>query len=257
MARSPLFPQSYTHWLSARLPGEVSESLATCDSCAMVAPSGLTRDPGPFKAHLKCCTYFPFVPNFGLGAMLEEHGELARARIRAAAQKGLLLPLGLFASPEQEQLVRKAGKKGFGKREDMLCPFYDKTAMGCSMWKQRPGVCATYFCKSEREEEGLEFWSDVESYLNHFEWTLANATTWRLGFTEDDAENCEAVMLTEEPGPERDWLVRAAWAEWAGREEEFFKLCAQRAREITQEELSELLGDDCLQLEKSLRDRIP
>jgi Fe-S-cluster containining protein len=223
----------------------------------MVKPIGLTRDPGPFKAELKCCTYFPFVPNFGLGAMLKAHGESARVRIRAAAQKGLLLPLGLFASPEQEALVRKAGPKGFGRRRDLLCPFYDTNVNACSMWRERPGVCATYFCKSEREGEGLEFWSDVEGYLNHFEWTLANAAVWSLGFTEDDLEKCEHVMLTEEPGPERDFLVRQAWAEWAGREEEFYLQCLERALQVPPEELSELLGDEALELEVSLRSRTP
>lgn len=255
MSQSLLYPQAYSFWLSKRFPGSVVEKLATCDKCAMVRPQGLTRDPGPFEAHLKCCTYFPFVPNFGLGMMLREGGDAASVRLKAAASQGLLLPLGLFASPERESLAKEAGPDGFGRRADLLCPFFDTVAMGCSVWKNRPGVCATYFCKSDRGEDGLEFWSDVESYLNHFEWTLANAVLWRLGFTEEEAEKCEAVMLTEGPGVERDWLLRSAWAEWSGREAEFLLKCDEQARKIEFDEVSELLGPDALELEESLRER--
>lgn len=251
-----LFPEFYSLWLSERLPGQVRERLANCGACTMVRPEGLTRDPGPFDPHLKCCTYFPFIPNFSLGALLiADTDGSSRLRMRTAAEQGILLPLGLFASPERERLVKEAGADGFGRRPELLCPFFDSASLGCSIWRHRPGTCATYFCKSERGADGLEFWSDVESYLNQFEWTLANAVLWRLGFTDDDIARCEAVLLTEEPGPERDWLIRSAWAEWHGREDEFFRLCAERARAVTADELPELLGDDVLALEDSLRRR--
>lgn len=235
------------------------ETIATCDSCAMVNPKGLTRDPGPFDGTLKCCTYFPFVPNFGLGGMLTDANSGGvpgtKVRIQTAAQKGLLLPLGLFASPEHEQRTKALGTKAFGRKRELLCPFFDTVAQGCSVWRNRPGVCATYFCSSDRGAEGLELWSDVETYLNQFEWTVANEVVWRLGFTEDETQFCEAVMLTEGPGEERDYLVRRAWAEWADKQEEFLIECSRRAAQITPSELSELLGDDLLELEESIRER--
>lgn len=256
-AESPLFPDVYSPWLKSRLPGLIEEPLATCSSCAMVKPEGLTRDPGPFDPGLKCCTYFPFIPNFALGALLKEGGEEARLRLRVAMSQGVLLPLGLFASPEREALAKEAGVEGFGRRADLLCPFFDSAASGCSIWRHRPGVCTTYFCKSARGESGFEFWNDVETYLNLFEWTLANEVLWRLGFTEDDLEICEGVMLTDapdaDPGGEREWMVRSAWAEWSGQEESFLLNCYERALQVSPNELTELLGDETIELEKSLR----
>jgi Fe-S-cluster containining protein len=269
MSQTPLFPESYAPWLAHRLSGSVIETLATCGACAMapennsrlVGPRGqpltVTRDPGPFDAKLKCCTYFPFVPNFGLGAMLRGGAgsglmSVARTRIAAASATGLLLPQGLFASPEREAL---AASGEFGRDPAMLCPFFDSVSLGCSVWRNRPGVCTTYFCASDRGATGLEFWNDVETYLNHFEWTVANEVLFRLGFTNDDLDLAQHAMLTDEPGDERNWLVSRAWMEWSDRREDLLIACADRATEITPTELSALLGDEALELEESLRTR--
>lgn len=257
MSQTPLFPESYTPWLAHRLPGYVIETLATCHACAMAPENGvrltITRDPGPFSSKLKCCTYFPFVPNFGLGAMLQGFGAIARTRLASASSTGLLLPQGLFASPERERL---ASEREFGRDPVLLCPFFDSATLGCSVWRNRPGVCTTYFCSSDRGAAGLEFWSDVESYLNHFEWTLANEVLFRLGFTNDDLDLAQHAMLTDEPGDERSFLVSRAWMEWADRREELLFACADHASKVTRAELDELLGDEALELEESLRARI-
>jgi Fe-S-cluster containining protein len=187
--------------------------------------------------------------------MLQSSKEVARVRLGAAAKSGLLLPQGLFASPEREVIQAKAGPSGFGRKAHLLCPFFDNAKNGCSVWEHRPGVCSSYFCKSEKNEEGLELWADIEAYLNQFEWTLANAVLWRLGFTQDDLGLSEAVMLSESSGPERAWLQKRAWVEWSGRELELYDRCASESYEIKTEELDELLGEDCLSLENSIRER--
>lgn len=187
--------------------------------------------------------------------MLKTHGATARVRLTSAAQQGILLPYGLFAAPEWEKRAKKSGSKGFGRRADLLCPFFDSTHQGCSVWTSRPGVCTTYFCKSERDEEGLEFWADVEAYLNHFEWAMASEILERLDFDPNFREVCEGVMLTEEPGGERDFLVQSAWGSWATRKEEFFALCLTEAEKISSDQLSHLLDPDGLALEESLRER--
>jgi hypothetical protein len=261
MSQTPLFPESYAPWLAHRLPGHVIETLATCDRCAMAPENGarlkITRDPGPFDAKLKCCTYFPFVPNFGLGAMLRtssgSYGAVARTRIATASAAGLLLPQGLFASPEREALA--AGGE-FGRDPQLLCPFFDSFSLGCSVWRNRPGVCTTYFCTSDRGLDGLEFWSHVESYLNHFEWTLANEVLFRLGFTNDDLDLAQHAMLTDEPGPERSYLISRAWMEWSDRREDLLLACADQAALVSSDDLDKLLGDEALELEETLRSQV-
>ena len=254
MNAGPLFPPSYQPWLGTRLPGSRRESLATCDACAMIEPHGQTRDRGPFEPTLKCCTYFPFVPNFSLGAMLKHEPAATRVRLTVAAERGLLLPLGLFASPEQEALANDLGEMAFGREAKLLCPFFDSTANGCSTWAYRPGVCASYFCRSETDQIGFQFWADIETYLNNFEWMLAIAAATHLDFDGDLPERCEAVMLTE-PGQERSWLSQTVWQSWTGREFEYYENCLTVAEKFEQSEIDEWLGSDLLELEASLRAR--
>lgn len=257
VAQSFVFPKSYAPWLAARFQKQVRESLATCASCAMVQPQGLTRDPGPFVAHLKCCTYFPFVPNFSLGSMLQENPGVATLRLKVAAKQGLLLPTGLHASSERQQLATDLAPHGFGRKSELLCPFFDTQSLSCSVWSQRPGVCTSYFCKSDRGADGLKFWSDMEDYLNHFEWVLANEVFRRLGLGEDDREMCKAALSIEEAGEERDYFVRAAWSQWFDRQNEFYLEAQRCAQHITPPDLDALLGSAFLAKEDSLRQRLP
>lgn len=221
----------------------------------MVKPEGLTRDEGPFAGDLKCCTYFPFVPNFGLGSMFKEDSAAIRLRIETAGQQGLLLPVGLYATPERQSAMEKRAQD-FGRKRELLCPFFDTRSLGCSVWKQRPGVCTTYFCKSDKEESGLEFWSDVEDYLNHFEWTLSVEVLDRMGMGQVEMEMCESIMATEAGDPERAHCLRAAWGKWWERKEDFYRGCHDQALKVTPDELSALLGPESLELEQDLRKKL-
>lgn len=247
---SLIYPPLYEHWLKPRLTVSVNEALATCDNCAMVQPSGLTRDPGPFRADLKCCTYFPYVPNFGLGAMIEDDLADSRVRFAAARAQGLFLPTGLHAATEREVLQELAGPQGFGNDERLLCPFHDRGRNRCGVWKNRPGVCATYFCKTTA---GFDYWKAAEEYLNHFEWSLANWTAAKLGVDDDRIEMCKAALSIEEPGEERDYFLRAAWGDDFGREIEFYQAAHQIARQISAHELEGLLGTRGSVLENRLK----
>ncbi len=223
----------------------------------MVHPQGLTRDPGPFAAHLKCCTYFPFIPNFSWGALLKKNSVQVHLRLRSAAQQGLLLPLGLHETPERKQVMKKFGQKEFGRRAELLCPFFDTTSLGCSIWNERPGTCTTYFCKSNGGAEGLKFWRDVETYLSHFEWSLAKEIFFRLGLNEDEMEMCKATVTTEEAGEEQDYFFRAAWGKWFDKKDDFFMLALEQALRLNPAELNTLLGSEYLDLEENIRSRHP
>lgn len=257
MSQIHLYPPSYSIWLADRLYGTLIETQATCNQCAMIHPEGLTRHPGPFKNELKCCTYFPFVPNFSIGAMILEKDPAIEIRLRTAEAQGLLLPLGLFPTPERTSLMKENRYEGFGQKAELLCPFFNSATLGCAAWKQRPGVCTTYFCKSDRGAEGLKFWSQVEEYLNHFEWAMAQEVFSQLGFEENEMEMCKAVMSTEENDEERTYFVQAAWGSWASKKTEFFLAAFEKSQVISTEKIDLLLGEDFLTLEKYLRSQIP
>lgn len=242
---SALFPAAYAPWLTDRLKGSRIETLATCNQCAMVKPHGVTRDKGPFLNHLKCCTYFPYLPNFSLGALTLEKMNLALPR-------GLLLPVGLFPSQSEQNLIDEIGLEGFGRRSELLCPFFDTGANQCSIWENRPGVCNSYFCKSDEGKKGLNFWKEVESYLNHFEWKLACEVFYQMGFTENELAYCQGAMSTETEEDEREYFIQAAWGKWFSKKHEFYQETRKLALEITPEKVGQLLEDEFLSLEKKI-----
>lgn len=228
---TPLYPAGYALWLQSRLVSTSRETLATCETCAMVKPTGLTRDAGPFANDLKCCTYFPFLPNFSIGACLNEELSGFKLRLAAAEKSGLFLPHGLFATPEHESLVRSLGKKSFGIRRELLCPFFDVSGNQCGIWAHRPGVCATYFCKSDRGQEGLDSWQMIEGFLNEFEWLLASEVLRRLDLFARCEKYGEMIMLSEGES-ERQELVRLAWGDWHERKFEFYQQARSTAEQI-------------------------
>jgi Fe-S-cluster containining protein len=242
---SQLFPEGYRYWLEKRLLGSRSESLATCENCAMVKPSGTTRDKGPFLSHLKCCTYFPFIPNFSLG-------DIRSDKIKRAKSNGILLPIGLFPSQNQQDLVIELGSTGFGRRSELLCPFFDSIQNQCSIWEQRPGVCTSYFCKSEKGKKGLHFWSEVEKYLNHFEWKLSCEVIFQMGFTENEIAYCQGAIDLETAEEERKFFVQAAWGKWQSKKIEFYKQSRAIALSISSDEIGEILDPEFLILESRL-----
>lgn len=155
------------------------------------------RDPGPFRADLKCCTYIPFLPNFTLGRLDDGAWE----RVSASVEKGQaeLTPLGL---------IPLVAAENFGQDEAAKCPFLsaDPTAH-CTIWRDRPTVCRSYFCLSSNQA----FWQEQEERGNDLEWLTAHELLWSLGFTDDEVRT---------------------FAEWTGQEREYFRECAKRAGEF-------------------------
>ena len=244
-----IFPSSYALWLAKRLQGHVPETSATCENCAMVKPTGLTRDKGPFKNNLKCCTYFPFIPNFSLG-------EISEAKISQALDRGVLLPVGLFPSAKHQAKVDQLGQKAFGKKPELLCPFFDSPKNQCSIWENRPAVCTTYFCKSDYGQAGLDFWADLEKYLNHFEWQLACEVIFQMGMTTNEISYCQGVVSEETEDDEREVFLQAAWGKWFHRKHEFFVEAREVALGLGASQIDKLLGEDFLLLEKKVTDFI-
>lgn len=244
---SYLFPHSYSSWLSPRLPLAPQETLASCDRCAMVQPRGLTRDPGPFLNNLKCCTYFPYIPNFSLGA-------LSLSQIHQALPRGILLPVGLFPSPQEQLVIETLGGHGFGQKKELLCPYFDSVKNQCSIWNYRPGVCTSYFCKSNYAQSGLDFWSDVEKYLNHFEWKLACQVFYKLGLSENELAYCQSAINPNTEAEELDYFLAAAWGPWKDQKQLFYQKCKLEAEKISSQDLNSILDPEFLELEKKINE---
>ena len=240
-----MIPRSYELWLkSLAMPLAYPE--IDCRACSQ-ADSRVPKE-FRFSRETKCCTYFPFLPNFTLGALLAD--EASAGRVQRALEKGRATPLGLFATPDFEARRIEKGEAGFGRSPDLLCPMFE--AGGCTIWNHRPGVCASYFCRSahalgpESKSDRPNSWRDIEAYLGLFEWTLAHEVLWRCGFTQDE------IRKMEESRRSPRFEAKAAWLEFVGREEEFYRRAAVEARGVGTDEVERLMGKEGVRLRAAI-----
>lgn len=238
-----IFPESYSFWLGNRLPGKISETLVDCQNCSMVQPQGITRDPGPFLANLKCCTYFPYLPNFTIGKLSSEIFSIA-------SNKGILLPVGLYPGIEYQRHSLQQSSTDFGKNKDLLCPFFKDNQ--CSIWQFRPGVCTSYFCKSNKGKQGLQLWSDIENYLNHFEWTLATEVMRRMNLEENELAYCHSAIDPDTEDEERKYFIENAWGKWSTKKMDFYSEALKIAMQVQPKDLDTLLDEEFIVFEKAL-----
>src|SRR5262249_15505916 len=154
-------------------PG-VTETVIECSNCLMCDPQKAAPKK-PYSPKLKCCTYFPFLPNFSIGELLASGDAAVRLRWRQAADRGRVTPAGLLESSESKLRSEILGEEAFGRSTELLCPFFNSASENCTIWNNRPGVCVSFHCRSSYGEAGLEFWSRMNRYLNFFEWSLAKA----------------------------------------------------------------------------------
>jgi len=226
------------------------ERRATCESCAMCKSSDTQPSGSPhgfLNPDTKCCTYHPSLPNFSVGALLEDHRpELAegqrRMRNRIQQQHGVA-PHGVSGAPLYWMKYDRA-REAFGHSPHMLCPFYD--AGRCSIWQWREGTCSTYFCKHDRGEEARVFYTALRDYMAQLGRALALHAMLELGVEPGRAmgkrspHGVTPEELDGAPLPEKEYHAR--WGSYAGREEEFFRHAAAVVRDVSSKQASALGG---------------
>ena len=176
------------------------ETRATCSSCLMASAEWPreARDVGPFESSLKCCTYEPFLPNFSVGRILGS----GSATLEALIADGRLTPLGLIPQNSNSNSGPNLdSNSNFGRDASKRCAFLQEGR--CSIWRDRPSVCRSYFCVSDSGSAGQAQWREAERLGNEAEWTLAHELLWEIGFTPAEVSS-------------------GTFAEWRGREKELF-----------------------------------
>ena len=180
----PLLPQFFHRTIP-------SEDLATCDACAMCRREGEPRLPEAYyyRPDSKCCTFYPSLPNYAVGALLLTQAtslNKGKRRVQALIEQGIgAIPHGLMSHPEYDIKYNKLRDRYFGKLPLLLCPYYDKDQDRCSIWPFRNSVCITYFCMSVRGHFGILFWESVRLYLSHIEEVLSAYALQAMGWPED------------------------------------------------------------------------
>lgn len=227
------------------LKKDVTETKATCDNCLRARDK---RFPYPYDPKLKCCTFFPFLPNYAIGGILKENLPGADVILENIKKRKFTLPLGAFPDLEYQHKFFHKKKTDFGNREDLMCPYYNHKESNCGIWKYRGVVCTTFFCRSDRGETGQTYWTNLNNFLSYVEMALAEECLVQLDFSPRDMSD------------QLDFLNRKEWTKsemnqtsldpkeyklfWNGYTDEkaFYLKCYDLVRKMTKEEFKEILG---------------
>lgn len=236
------------------LQAEVAETKATCGNCNWSA----------YKNHLKCCTYEPYLPNYLVGALLENPAtpestrEILRRKIE---RREFSLPIGLMASVRFQVTFNNRQPQDFGNREDWLCPYYDRQNQNCGIWRNRGAVCTTYYCQSNSGKKGIQFWERFSDYLTYVEMALMEDVLVHMGYSPRQISDCLEYINRQEGSPAEmrsDSLPLAKaqrlWGDFFDKQEQFFRKTYLMVKEFDKKRFREALGEMGADIEESLFD---
>lgn len=171
-----------------------AEPLADCGACPMA---------GTFLADLKCCTYHPALPNYLVGRALERGdagSDAVRQRLQDLEGVG---SLGVRAPRAWAEGYQRDRATSFGRDPAWRCPYWQPGALNCSIWRDRNGICRTWFCKHGQGVHGHRLWTAVRKLVRHLEGRTAELAA-------------EALPAVKHPSPatrEQFYRATAAWVE--------------------------------------------
>ena len=256
MSSTPL-PPLYASWITECLGGEVpAERRATCNDCAMLPAPDRRAAGGFFEASTKCCTYMPQLPNYLVGAALDDLDPSPvavtgrRALARRIAERVATTPLGLYRRPRDIAAYDK--HVDFGREPTFVCPYLVAEAGGmCGIWQHRGSVCSTWFCKHERGALGKRFWVALRDLLLVIERSLARYCVLELAPGAEALQTLFPLTTEGQPAtsgnlegivPEREY--RAIWGTWVDREVEFYVAASHLVRSLAWDEVAEIGGSE-------------
>ncbi len=258
MQLKAIVPAFYTNILGKKILGiDIVEKAATCNNCLRSRDKRFSQ---AYKSTLKCCTFHPYLPNFAVGALLEQPNETTGIQVikQKIATHEFSLPIGLLAPFEYQFkfLTKEAGD--FGNMESLLCPYYDKNVNQCSIWEYRGVVCTSFFCRSDYGQNGLKFWAVLSDYLSYVEMALAEECLVQLDFSprdlsdqlfylnKHDFDADEVAQKFIEPK-----VMKSLWNGYADLAE-FYKKCFAITQKIDRNQFKEIIGEQGLSLEEEV-----
>lgn len=243
----------YAPWIGAAFGdafgGEAEADCARCPACA-----GCQTGVVPtFHPATRCCTYWPDLPNFLVGAVLarsDESSLLGRQTLTAAiAERRGATPLFIGPSPSFVRRYQR-DSDSFGRVEALLCPY--EAGGGCGIWASRPGTCQSWFCRSSSGMRGLRAWQSVAAWLRLLEQELASWAAFpllddgaRLALTDPAGQPRTGWSMTlpaSADGTLSDEFYHRCWGDWCGKEETFYRTCAERVAALSPSEVLAIGG---------------
>ncbi len=256
-----ILPPLYASWMRELLGGSIPEEAeAKCSHCVMLSQDHETlyRSGYFFDSKTKCCTYIPVLPNFLIGAILDdkEHQTPGRAKLEEQLKENVAAnPLNLNRSLISMLLYKHVSSvMGFGRSRTIRCPFYLEGDGQCGIWRHRESTCATWFCKHVRGYTGKHFWITLQQLLAMIEKSLACWCVLELELSEEamkrlftnfvDAYQVDLFKTSEAGIGLSQSVYQAIWGKWYGHEAEFYKKCAQLVKALTWKDITQICGPE-------------
>lgn len=245
------------------------ERRATCDDCLQArGPTAI------YKQSLKCCTFFPFLPNYSIGALLETQSVPAWLVQSIAGQadesgrhsrsEAVVLPLGLMPAIGYQRRFKDRQPDGFGNDVSLLCPHFLTESGGCGIWTLRPSPCRSFFCESSHGIRGTYFWTAFEKWLSFVELALAQEALRHLGFTESELRASTRFLPSygsPDPhapsGAKHRLLQRQAWLEFHQEKAVFYERCWRFVGALNSAAVRDCVGEEGARLEAELLAQFP
>jgi hypothetical protein len=245
-------PEFYHKFLPDFYDSEIpAEKFTNCQECPMICDSreGLDEDLAkPFSPDTKCCTFYPSLPNFLVGAVLSDPSkemETGRNRLlqKIKERKGIL-PHGIYPTKKYSFLYDKGKKLGFGKSLNLQCPYFLQGEYNCSLWKYREAICATWFCKCLSGYAGMQFWNRITATVKHIQESVNlhvfNELDVRDTMPYGYSDSISYEDLDDLPMSKKEYAYY--WQQWEGKEEEFYIKSYRLFEKLTKEEFNSITG---------------
>ena len=252
------------------LPKEILNSTklveaVNCNRCEMAQhrlPKGTRKY---YLEDLKCCTFEPILPNFSVGEIVSNR-KVASESFQNVLFDGIVLPIGIAPHKKYQFNFIFKKKLDFGKREDLLCRFYDRDLNRCGVWKNRGAVCTTFYCKSIAGPKGLQFWESLGDFLFACEMAAAEEILVDFGFSPRCISDQLAFLkMNFDKGAkvdaEKQWILTAAEkkeirAFWKVVPDltpvQFYLQCQKKSRAMNRAFVLESLGEMGDRLQNSI-----
>lgn len=223
---------------------EIEETEANCSECN-------NPESSDYVYPYKCCTFYPNIPNYLVGGILQSSNKKAKEIIqKRIEERHSVNPYGIYKPKKLALIYNQANKEQvFGKSEQLLCPYYSINNKGlCSIWKHRSNKCSTYYCRYNQGISGNEFWDTLKKYLKHIEESLSEYAVYKVFGSgnypkiksEYDPDNeLSLVDIDEEM---KDAEYEKVWLSYHGEEALFYKKAFHIVKELTAQKLSHILG---------------
>jgi hypothetical protein len=245
----PLYQKILPIFFENYLPDEGS---ATCGLCVMLGENSSGFSSGHhFSPASKCCTHYPELPNYLVGALLSNSAHASAEGVRRIREKIRskigITPMGIERPAKYSLLINNSLPEFFGRSAALICPFFEAEAGRCSVAPYWDSVCSTWFCKYVSGEDGVRFWSSLQKYLEGVEYQLKRYLLMGAGLnvpSSGSAPGTQKFLTLQEldalPPLQKDYL--ALWGEWAGKEEEFYRESYRIISELDREKFAQIAG---------------